>query len=254
MSKSVWKLRPDGKTVRRRKGSKSPPFVMMQKYLLTSAAWRSLRGAAGGIAVRAYLELACRYDGCNNGQLHLSIREIATLLGCTPRMASSAMQLLRDRGFIEIARHSGFNVKDRRRQASEYRLTVYPCDVTHKLPSKAFMKWQPATPKKHFTVSPGDTARYPQGTPWNEIIEENASTVSPEDTVNPPKKHSTVYPGDTLIESTIGPALPKLAPAEWSTPQITEVTGPERDAILAEYSTKPWTLLDLVLQPRQTIH
>ena len=46
-------------------------------------------------------------------------------------------------GFVEVVKPSGFNVKDRRRQAAEYRLTMHHCDVTRAPPSKAFMRWQP---------------------------------------------------------------------------------------------------------------
>jgi len=130
--------------------------VMMQKYLLASPAWRSL----SGVAMAGYLELGRRHDGANNGLLHLSARELAELKGCSINTALKALRELVDKGFTEITRNSGFNVKDRKRQAVEYRLTVYPCDVTRQLPSKAFMKWRPAPPEKqHFTDSYFESAR-----------------------------------------------------------------------------------------------
>jgi Helix-turn-helix domain len=142
MSKGVWKHSPSGRTVRRKK-SKSPPFVQIPKYMITSAAWRSLSGSA----MAAYLELFRRYNGTNNGQLHLSVREFAELYGRSQDTAAKALRELVDKGFIEIVRLSGFNLKDRRRQATEYRLSLHVCDVTRKLPSKAFMHWRPEAPE-----------------------------------------------------------------------------------------------------------
>jgi DNA-binding MarR family transcriptional regulator len=142
MTKSVWKHSPSGRTVRRKK-SRQSPFVMMPKYLLKSAAWWSLSGAA----MAAYLELGRRYTGTNNGQLHLSARELSELYNCSKDTAARALRELVEKGFIEIVQLSGFNLKDRRRQATEYRLTLYACDVSHKLPSKAFMSWRPDPPE-----------------------------------------------------------------------------------------------------------
>lgn len=144
MSKSTWKHSPSGRTVRRKK-SKSPPFVMMPKYLLACRAWRSL----SGVAMAAYLELERRYTGTNNGQLHLSARELSELYNCSKDTAARGLRELLDKGFIEIVRHSGFNLKDKRRQATEYRLTLRVCDVTHKLPSKTFMRWSEPSETAH---------------------------------------------------------------------------------------------------------
>src|SRR5262249_48792510 len=81
------------------------------------------------------------------GQLHefLSARELAELHGCSKTSASEAIRELVEKGFVEILRSSGFNVKDKKRQASEYRLTLFPCDVKRQPASKAFMKWRPET-------------------------------------------------------------------------------------------------------------
>jgi hypothetical protein len=135
---SVWKHGANGQTVRRRKSNRSP-FVMLPKWMLASAAWRSLSGEA----VAAYIELARRYNGSNNGTLHLSAREFAALRGSCKDTAARALRELIEKGFIEIVQASGFSVKDRKRQATEYRLTPFYCDVTRQPASKAFMKWQP---------------------------------------------------------------------------------------------------------------
>ena len=52
-------------------------FVALGNGLLTSAAWRSLSGGA----IRYYIELRRRFNGMNNGELHLSVREAVDALG-----------------------------------------------------------------------------------------------------------------------------------------------------------------------------
>jgi len=137
MSKGVWKLTPSGKTVRRKR-HKSPPFVMLPKYMLKSASWASLPVTARA----AFIQTALRYDGTNNGRIALAVRKLATELGNLSRpTAARALHHLLERGFIEVVKPSGFNIKGR--VAAEYRLTLYRCDVSGDLASKAFMKWHP---------------------------------------------------------------------------------------------------------------
>jgi hypothetical protein len=139
MSRSVWKHNASGRTERRQKSRKRRSFVMLERYMIMSTAWRSLSGEA----IAAFVELSNRYNGTNNGSLHLSTRELALIRNCSQRTAAGALSELARKGFVEAVKPSGFNVKDRRRQAAEYRLTMHHCDVTRAPPSKAFMRWQP---------------------------------------------------------------------------------------------------------------
>ena len=116
---------------------------MLERYMITSPAWRSLSGEA----IAAFIELSYRYNGLNNGTLHLSARELAQIRNHSRQAAQRAMSELVRKGFVEVAKPSGFSVKDRRRQAAEYRLTMFHCDATRQPPSKAFMHWQPDIPK-----------------------------------------------------------------------------------------------------------
>jgi DNA-binding transcriptional regulator YhcF (GntR family) len=150
---------------------------MLPKWMLVCTAWRLLSGEA----IAAYIELARRYNGTNNGQMHLSVRELAALRVCSKDTAARAIRELVHRGFIEIVRTSGFNVKDRKRQAAEYRLTVFHCDVSRQPPSKQFMKWQPEPEPSSKNISRSD---YKDTTVLKfrtaeKNIEENASTVRP---------------------------------------------------------------------------
>jgi hypothetical protein len=126
--------------MRRRKSKTRGGFVQIPKYMITSPAWRSL----SGLAVIAFVELSRRYNGNNNGTLHLSARELAELHGCSKGTAARALNELVEKGFIEVVRASGFNVKDKKRQATEYRLTCSSATPNSSRPVKAFMQWQAA--------------------------------------------------------------------------------------------------------------
>jgi hypothetical protein len=142
MSNSRWKTNAYGTTVRRKRNRHSARFVQLFHWMLDTPAWCSL----SPWAVVAYLELARRYNGVNNGELHLATRELAKRCGCSQRTAARATTELVAKGFVEITRQSGFNVKDRRRQATEYRLTVLFCDLTKKPGSSAFRRWRSQSP------------------------------------------------------------------------------------------------------------
>jgi hypothetical protein len=133
---SKWRNRPDGKTVRRNK-PKSKPFVMLPWWMIDSPAWRSLSGEE----IAAFVELSRVYNGFNNGSLAMPTRRLARIRNRSKDTAARSIRGLLDKGFIEIVRASGFNVKTR--LAAEYRLTMFHCDVTRQPPSKAFMKWRP---------------------------------------------------------------------------------------------------------------
>jgi MarR family len=138
MSKSVYTRTASGKTIRK-KGERGPRFVQLFHWMINMPVWHSLSPRA----VVAYLEFAKRYDGTNNGRLHLSARELAEAWNWSKGAASYAIKELVEKGFIEITRTSGFNVKDRKRQAAEYRLTAFFCNLTQRSASKTFSKWRP---------------------------------------------------------------------------------------------------------------
>jgi DNA-binding transcriptional ArsR family regulator len=121
--------------LRRKQGrkSKSLPFVQLHKFMLESPAWLSLSPTARA----AYVQLARRYDGCNNGALGLSVRMLADELNKSMNTAARALIELEDAGFIDAVKIGRFN---RKRHASEYRLTMYRCDITGELPTKKFMR------------------------------------------------------------------------------------------------------------------
>lgn len=123
------------KTGRSRSSSR---FVMLEHYLLDSPAWRSL-----SLCARCcFIEIARRYTPGRNGRIAQSARMIAEALPVSRATATRALKELADKGFVEVVRPGGFNMKSGARRATEWRLTLYRCDVTGERASKAFMRWQ----------------------------------------------------------------------------------------------------------------
>ncbi|NKB49056.1 MAG: helix-turn-helix domain-containing protein [Alphaproteobacteria bacterium] len=68
------------------------PYLMAR-----SEAWRSLSGPA----IKVFIEIRCRYNGQNNGELSLSLDEAARLLGIGKATAQRAFVDLEKKGFIK---------------------------------------------------------------------------------------------------------------------------------------------------------
>lgn len=124
-----------------------PRHVRLYHYMLHCPAWKAL----SAVERCAYIALAERYNGANNGFISFSAREGAEALNVSKNTVSRSLLRLAELGFIEITGTGSFNLKVR--HATEYRLTAVPCDRTNALPSKAFMKWRPASASEKNTVS-----------------------------------------------------------------------------------------------------
>lgn len=147
--KTKW-VRDDFGTARERRKKKArAPFFQLWRYMTKSDAWYALTGEE----IAAFVEFASVYNGANNGRLSVPVKALAAKRDISPDTASVAIRGLVAKGFIERTKASAFNVKNR--QAAEYRLTMFRCDVTGEPPGKAFMRWQPdrtprnASAKRH---------------------------------------------------------------------------------------------------------
>ena len=137
-----------------RKQSRDKParYVSMSHYLMKSQAWKSL----GCIERAVYLDMASRYYGSNNGRIGYSIRCAVDELHIGTSTSKRALDALQDRGFIVAVKKGAFSLKTR--NSTEWRLTEYQCDVSHKLATKDFMTWTPDKnktryPQRHCSVS-----------------------------------------------------------------------------------------------------
>jgi hypothetical protein len=71
------------------------------------------------------LELKALYNGRNNGELFLSVREAARRLGIGKTLAAKCFRELCDRGFIKIAKQGAFNVKAESRRGDATGLVAH---------------------------------------------------------------------------------------------------------------------------------
>ncbi len=123
--------------------------VRLYGWELKSVAYRSLSVAARSLLI----ELKALYNGGNNGDLFLSVREAARRLGVGKNRAGKAFRELRDRGFIRPHHVGAFSLKyeSRRGNATSWILTEFA--LASALPTKDFMRWTPpAQTQNHLTV------------------------------------------------------------------------------------------------------
>ena len=115
--------------------------VRLYHWLYNSPAWKSLTPQQRAV----YLELECRHNGSNNGDIRLSVREAAEACHIGKDTAARCLELLQERGFIRCAQKGAFSWK--KRHASLWALTAWPTDDA--TATKDFMRWRP---KKKITV------------------------------------------------------------------------------------------------------
>jgi DNA-binding transcriptional MocR family regulator len=116
---------------------KADRHVRLYHWLMRSAAWKNLPAISRAL----YAELAKHYNGSNNGRIGYSVREAADDLQVALNTANKHFHILTERGFIEPTKKGAFSLKER--QATEWRLTEFTCDVSGMAPTKDFMRWQP---------------------------------------------------------------------------------------------------------------
>jgi DNA-binding transcriptional regulator YhcF (GntR family) len=142
------------------RGGKTARHIRLYHYMTDSAAWHDLSAVARAI----YCEIAKRYagDGSNNGRIPYSIRQAAAELRIGPATASRGLRELQTHGFIVSVTKGAFSLK--KRHATEWRLTEFPCDLTRAIASKDFMRWQPGNLERGIRSETdsacGETDRY----------------------------------------------------------------------------------------------
>ena len=107
-------------------------FKRLRHAMLASDAWRALSGNA----IKVYLELCRRYDGRNNGQIHLSQAEAARLLFISKSSVKRALNLLAKLGFVKYATRGSFYG----RRAATFILT--DCTYQGHQPTNEWRAWR----------------------------------------------------------------------------------------------------------------
>lgn len=109
--------------------------VRLYHWLTRSLAWRALCTQSRAV----YLELAQRFNGTNNGEISLSVREAAKLVHIAKDTASSCFHELEAKGFIRRNVCGSFNWK--RKHATTWILTEHA--FGDQLATKDFASWTP---------------------------------------------------------------------------------------------------------------
>jgi hypothetical protein len=215
-------------TDRTGRSKKAPRHVRLYYSMMQTAAWKSLSGNQRAI----YVEMAARYNGSNNGRIHFSTREAAQALHIGRATAARDLAALVERGFIVATTRGGFNIKDKQRQAPQWRLTEFNCDVTFELPSKEFASWSPEfISRSHHRATNGPVVR-PERTCAETEISENSPERTSGETVKPVLAVSRSHQSDTYSlpgGGSPGSASPEADPTpDLSIPPISCVKVAER--------------------------
>lgn len=109
--------------------------VRLHHWLLKTQAWRALSTQS----VAVYILLAQRYNGSNNGEISLSVREAARLVRIAKDTATKTFHELEDKGFIRRNICGSFNWK--LKHATTWILTEHP--FNDQPATKDFARWTP---------------------------------------------------------------------------------------------------------------
>ena len=110
-------------------------FLKLDHWVLRTPAWRSLPPASRAL----YVEIAQRYNGSNNGQISMSVREAARLIHVAKDTATQSFHELELKGFIKRHVCGSFNWK--LKQATTWILTEHA--FGDQLATKEFARWPP---------------------------------------------------------------------------------------------------------------
>ena len=115
---------------------KSPPFVMIERSVLDSAAWRAMSMGARVL----YLALRRRYNQNfhNNGKIYISVRDAAKELGANKNKIADWYHELQHFGFIIMSRAGNLGIEGAGR-AAHWRLTEV--GYMKEPPTRDFERW-----------------------------------------------------------------------------------------------------------------
>ena len=129
----------------RKPGPSVPRFVQLHHWEMDCPAYRhlSVRGRA------LLLEFRRLYNGANNGEIYLSVRQAAALLNCCKDTAAKALEELEEKGWIRPMDKGSFQWKahadgTRTKLATTWRITNQPIGMGVDTPAtKEFTRWRP---------------------------------------------------------------------------------------------------------------
>lgn len=145
----------------RSKGA-TQPFVQVLKPTLRESAWMALPFGARCL----YIALKARWNGHNNGELYLGVREGAKELGASKASIERWFHALVEHGFIRKTRGAFLGLNGNA-QATRWRLTEV--GYMNQQPTKDYQHWQPIEQTKPCPQNKdGVSSQLGQGCPKNE--------------------------------------------------------------------------------------
>lgn len=111
-----------------------PKHVRLYRWMMQSEAWRHLSLRARCLLI----ELYDLYNGANNGELFMSVRDAARRLAVSKNTAVRLFHELGDKGFIRARQRGSFAWKAR--HATSWILTEF--GYAGQTPTKEFMRWR----------------------------------------------------------------------------------------------------------------
>ena len=125
---------------KRRLPNPAAKHIRLYRYMFQCPAYRALKP----VERCALHELMFRYNGQNNGDVGLSVREAAELVHSSTNTAQRALSRLQDLGFIRVKQKGSFDQKAR--HSTRWILTMYPYNNQDE--TKDFMRWKPEAKNK----------------------------------------------------------------------------------------------------------
>lgn len=117
------------------KNGRSKTRVVYLSYpLIESDAWRYLPAPA----CKIFIELRRRFNGRNNGDISLSYREAAELVGCSKSSALRHMAALIDHGLVSM--HTKGQMRNR--HATTWYLTMERCEYHPGYPTNEWREFR----------------------------------------------------------------------------------------------------------------
>ena len=125
--------------------SRPPRFAAIYFWEMDLDAYRHL--SVYGRAL--LLEFRRKYNGSNNGDIAMSVRDAARLLGCGKNTAFTALRELEEKGWTRPTQTGSFYWKAeaggrKHRAATTFRITNQPIGLgTDTSATKEYVKWRP---------------------------------------------------------------------------------------------------------------
>lgn len=130
---SIWD--PSFSTVSRIGLFGSGRYIMVLHHMLDCEAGKSLTPHEMAVLIRVMQ----RYNGGNNGKIHMSSRDAAKLANINKDTAAKSLRSLTAKGFLRLSEPSSFNTNGRR--ASSYEITSLPLSE-NKPAKRSYQNWK----------------------------------------------------------------------------------------------------------------